>query len=302
METWLGRLEQQLSASMPKEPKSFVPSLKDLYLWVDDLAEGAELMTSADLERFGVLTYDSAWQNQAALIAALTVGRYQPPIRLSVARTLVHPAHLASGGTDDDDDADEGPERGHVQRIALCLDADCRDARCLGNHLVISGDIDEDGDHRAIRFIAPHHKTDRRGFAAIEIDLPSGIFTQLLLIHIDYGHKVLTQSTGDYMPYLFSTRSGKPFSTVNFTHYWKSLMKTATGIPYFPPSLARTSFVDKYTDEFGEEPALWEGAATIMGNTVKMWNEQYNPLKRGRDAQAAVDRHSGFAQIVMSNQ
>jgi len=300
METWLGRLEQQLSATMPKEPKSFVPSLKDLYFWVDDLAEGADVMTSADLKRFGCLTYDSAWQTQAAIIAALTVGRFQPPIRLSIARTLVHPSHLTESGLDEEEDDSESPHR-RGRNSSFCLDGDCRDSRCLGNHLEIHGDIDEDSgeDRRTVRFIAPHHKTDRRGFASIVIDLPRGIFTKLLLIHIDHGHKLLTQSTGDRMPYLFSTRSGKPFSTVNFTHYWKSLMKTAAGIPYFPPSLARTSFVDKYTDEFGEEPALWEGAATIMGNTVKMWNEQYNPLKRGREAQAAVDRHSGFAERIM---
>ena len=301
MDTWLSRLEQQLSASMPKEPKVFVPSLKNLYLWVDDLAEGAELMTSEDLARFGTLTYDSAWQNQAALIAALTVGRYQPPIRLSIERTLVHPSHLVVHGVDSSDEDDDRPppsaRRG--KKSPFCLDADCRDSRCLGNHLEILGEKSGGEDRRSIRFIAPHHKTDRRGFAAIQIDLPEGIFTKLLLIHIDHGHKVLTQGTGEYMPYLFATRSGRPFSTANFTQYWKAIMKTAVGVPYFAPSLARTCFVDKYTDEFGEEPALWEGAATIMGNTVKMWNEQYNPLKRGREAQAAVDRHSAFADSVM---
>ena len=300
METWLGRLEQQLSASMSKEPKSFVPCLKDLYLWVDDLAEGADILTSADMRRFGSLTYDSAWQNQAALIAALTVGRYQPPIRLSIERSLVHPSHLSASGNEESVGRIPGTLARQDQRSAFCLDEDCRDSRCLGNHLVIHGEVSEEGeDLRSIRFIAPHHKTDRRGFAAIEIDLPSGIFTKLMLLHIDYGHAVLTQTTGEYMPYLFATRSGKSFSTANFTQYWQKIMKTATGIPYFPPSLARTSFVDKYTDEFGEEPALWEGAATIMGNTVKMWNEQYNPLKRGRDAQAAVDRHDKFARGVL---
>ena len=96
MDIWLSRLEQQLSASMSKEPKLFVPSLKNLYLWVDDLAEGADLMTTEDLARFGTLTYDSAWQNQAAIMAALTVGRYQPPIRLSIERSLVHPSHLST--------------------------------------------------------------------------------------------------------------------------------------------------------------------------------------------------------------
>ena len=76
-------------------------------------------------------------------------------------------------------------------------------------------------------------------------------------------------------------------------------MGEQTSIPYFPPSLARTSFVDAYTDEFGVEPSFWDGAATVMGNTVKMWNEQYNPKKRGREAEMAVANHKGFADNLM---
>lgn len=289
IETWLGRLESQISATMPKEPKSFVPSLKDLYLWVDDLIEGAEEMTSADLNSIGTLTAISAWQNQAALMAALTVGRFQPPIRLSIERTLLHPSH-------------ETNKDGRRGQQKVCMDPDCRTTGCLGNRLVVVGDLPDDdselGDTRTIQFIAPHHKTERKGFSAITFTLPEGIFTKLLLLHIDYGHKLLTQFTGDHMPFLFATKSGKQFSAANFTQYWGILMKSAKDIPYFPPSLARTSFVDSYTSLFGEEPDAWEGAATVMGNTVKMWNEMYNPLKRGREAQDAVDRHVDFAERV----
>ena len=289
METWLARLEVQISATMPKEPKSFVPSLKNLYLWVDDLIDGAKELTSADMDTMGTLTARSAWQNQAALLAALTVGRFQPPIRLSIERSLLHPSHATNSD-------------GRRGQLKVCLDPDCRTTGCLGNRLVVVGDAPDWGsdvaDTRVIQFIAPHHKTERRGFSAISFDLPEGIFTKLLLLHIDHGHRILTQYTGDYMPFLFSTRMGKQFSACNFTQYWGILMKSAKDIPYFPPSLARTSFVDSYTSVFGEEPEAWEGAATVMGNTVKMWNEMYNPLKRGREAQAAVDRHEGFADKV----
>ena len=146
--------------------------------------------------------------------------------------------------------------------------------------------------------MAPHHKTDRRGFGAIEFEMPSGPLTRMLLLHIDYGHKLITQCVGDNVKTLFNSRAGQAFSAPTYTHYWKTIMKSATKVPYFPPSLARTSFVDQYTTLNGEEPALWEGAATVMGNTVKTWMLQYNPLKRARDAQAAVDRHSDFAATM----
>ena len=144
------------------------------------------------------------------------------------------------------------------------------------------------------RFFAPHHKTDRKGFAAIEFEFPSGPLTRMLLLHLDFGHKLITQSNGDNVMTLFNSRYGNSFSPQTYTHYWATIMKSAS-VPYFPPSLARTSFVDEYTSTFGEEPAMWEGAATIMGNTVKTWMEAYNPRKRARDAQAAVDCHNEFA-------
>lgn len=145
-----------------------------------------------------------------------------------------------------------------------------------------------------LRFFAPHHKTDRKGFGPIEFELPSGPLTRMLLMHIDYGHKLITQNVGDDVKTLFNSRAGQAFSAQTYTHYWKTIMKSATKVPYFPPSLARTSFVDKYTSLNGEEPAMWEGAATVMGNTVKTWMLQYNPLKRQREAQAAVDTHHHF--------
>jgi len=285
VETWLGRLERQLSASLPKVKKSRIPPLPDLYAWVDGLVLGAELITRADISVMNSVTHKAAIQNQAAILAALTTGRYLPPIRLSVARTLVHPSFLFN------EESGIGEPN--------CQDRDCRASSCLGNHLEVFGvtpsDFETGGkkDLRRIKFFAPHHKTDRKGFAAIEFEIPSGPLTRMLLVHLDFGHTVITQSHGDGVMTLFNSRVGNSFSAQTYTHYWATIMKSAS-IPYFPPSLARTSFVDEYTQTYGEEPAMWEGAATIMGNTVKTWMEAYNPRKRGRDAQAAVDNHQHF--------
>ena len=299
MQVWLARLQEQLAASLPKEPKSIIPPLDQLYFWVDELVLGAELCCQADLQQMNCLTWQSAWQNEVSIITALVVGRFIPPIRLEILRTLVHPSTLTDGVK------------------GQCKDRDCRDRRCLGNHLRViippppdgSSAVGLDGQHqmqRYIRFRAPHHKNDRRGFAAIEFDLPLGQLTQRLLDHMDYGHKVLAQTSGKSVlqrgelppSNLFLSRQGNPFSPATFCQFWMAIMKEQSEIKYFPPGLARTSFVDSYTSEYGEEPELWDGAATIMGNTTKTWKAHYNPRDRLRAAQHAANVHAAFASCL----
>ena len=303
MNVWLTRLQEQLAAALPKEVKSLIPPLDKLYQWVDELVMGAEQCCNDDISAMSCLSWRAAWQNEVALIAALVVGRYIPPIRLEILRTLVHPASIINGLRDQ------------------CQDRDCRDRRCPGNHLSIFQPAATDagaaagsssqqalvagaGDLRRIHFKAPHHKNDRRGFAAIEFDLPPGPLTERLLDHLDFGHTVLTQTASTAVlrlgqqppPQLFVSRAGNPFSASTLTQFWAAIMKEVKAeIPYFPPGLARTSFVDAYTAEFGDEPLLWDGAATVMGNTTKQWRVSYNPNERQREAQRAVDRHGGFA-------
>ena len=68
---------------------------------------------------------------------------------------------------------------------------------------------------------------------------------------------------------------------------------------YFPPSLARTSFVSKYMEATGMTPNMWDGAATVMGNTVRTWSANYNPRKRARESQDAVNLHQVFVDGVL---
>lgn len=56
---------------------------------------------------------------------------------------------------------------------------------------------------------------------------------------------------------------------------------------YFPPTAARSIFVMHFTDVAPEE--MWEGAATVMGNSVRTWNNVYWRNKRQR----LVDRVVG---------
>ena len=60
----------------------------------------------------------------------------------------------------------------------------------------------------------------------------------------------------------------------------------------FPPSLARTMFVDEFSAAFGVLPKDWaEGAANIMGNTVEQWKASYAPKRKSRLAQLAIASH-----------
>lgn len=74
----------------------------------------------------------------------------------------------------------------------------------------------------------------------LEYELPRGPLTKLMLAHVLAGHEIITQSSGDSVFHLFTTRRGKPFSNVTFVHTWKALMVGLdTKQKYFPPSAAR---------------------------------------------------------------
>ena len=147
---------------------------------------------------------------------------------------------------------------------------------------------------KVISFHAPHHKTESRGVAPIEFELPDGELADLLLVHIKKGHKLLTQTTGEACTSLFVTATGKPFENSNFTQYWQKIMITSSNVPYFPPNLARTVFVEQYTSANGMPPEMWDGAAAVMGNHVETWGVHYNPSARKRKAQKAVDAHQAL--------
>jgi hypothetical protein len=70
--------------------------------------------------------------------------------------------------------------------------------------------------------------------------------------------------------------------------------RSAPDLKYFPPSLARTVFVEDYTSEYGVEPDMWDGAAVIMGNCTAQWKASYNPSRKRRDASQALKRHEAY--------
>ena len=140
----------------------------------------------------------------------------------------------------------------------------------------------------------------RGGAAPLKYTFPDGTLVKLFLAHIGQGHNVLTMDSATWRagkatpPNLFVSRDGRAFSNATLVHYWSGLMaKVDTlGQSYFPPSLARTMFVEEYTSAHGADPSTWDGCAAIMGNSTRQWRDTYNPSRKRRAAQRAIDVHN----------
>jgi hypothetical protein len=249
-----------------------------------------------DVTRLGHMTHHTAWTVERAILAAMVTGAYTPPCRLHLLKTILHPHYAGRVG---------------------CQDKDCMaGAGCKGNHmaLVTLGAAEEaagpsgapapnpaglwlfDYEKRAVSIVVVHSKNDRRrSNSPLEYTLPRGPLSKLVLAHVKEGHKLLTLEREDSMLRLFVTKQGKEFNDATFCQFWETLMSsTASGMKYFPPSLARTVFVEDYTSEYGVEPDMWDGAAVIMGNSTAQWSASYNPSRKRRIAGRAINGHEAY--------
>ena len=212
-------------------------------------------------------------------LAMFITGSHVPPARLHTLKTSLHPDKAV---------------------LLQCQDPDClHRGGCLGNRFeVVEG---KDGGEM-IKYVAPHHKTERRqGGRVLTYMVPEGPLSQLLLLHIKEGHQMLCESVGRDQPLLFMTRAGNGFDDVTFPQWWASFFDSQWGPPsdvtYFPPNKGRTLFVEHFMATTGNHPEDWEGAAYAMGNSVKQWREHYAPQMRDRLAQEAVNSHQHWRAV-----
>lgn len=155
-----------------------------------------------------------------------------------------------------------------------------------------------------VAFHVEHGKTDKHGnFVPLDVILPRGNLTKLLLAHIEQGQAVRVGYTPDpegSATSLLISGGGKTFTNSTFDHYWAGLLRrTAKDIPHFPPSLARTSYVEDFIAGMGDKPQTWDGAAVIMGNSVKTWTQNYAPTRRLRSARETIALHAEFTRRRM---
>lgn len=157
---------------------------------------------------------------------------------------------------------------------------------------------------KGVKLEIVHGKNDRRQCKEmynVSFTIPEGSLTKLLLAHIFQGQHLLTHHLPEPEHHMFVRKSGSPFTDAVFTQYWGKLMGYANRkhqLAYFPPSLARTIFVEDYTSVYGSCPDVLQGAAAIMGNTVEQWGKSYNPSKKRRLAQQVVAGHQQFTAQV----
>jgi hypothetical protein len=85
---------RQMGSLFP-EPVKVPPLYMKLREWVDGLVVGA----LAIVQGFVYLNNDSALHLQAAIIACLVIGRFMPPCRVYILRTMVHPSKVSRGKT-----------------------------------------------------------------------------------------------------------------------------------------------------------------------------------------------------------
>lgn len=125
----------------------------------------------------------------------------------------------------------------------------------------------------------------------------------MLTAYLVEGHALLAGYDGNHLcPYVFVSRHRTRFSDATFTTYWEGLIERE-GLSdvekSFPPIRLRTSFVSSYTNpRYGRGEDEWEGAANIMGTSVRQFKAVYAPDLRAHQSQQAVDAHAAFRDRV----
>jgi hypothetical protein len=117
MDGWLGRIEAQVQVVMPKPKKSYIPECAVLMAWAQDRCETAALLVERRITGIGFLDKPTAMAVQDAIVIALVVGLWFPPIRINMIKTW----NLPRNGK------------------AFCDDRDCLNKeRCQGNRLILT--------------------------------------------------------------------------------------------------------------------------------------------------------------------
>ena len=116
MESWLGILEAQLSASMPSTATVGAPDIDITWEWTRRFAEAVAAHIDIEMLETGQIGYNTANNNQMALIALLVCGTEAPPCRLFHLKTVLHPSYNGKFN---------------------CSDPDCTTTGCMGNRLEV---------------------------------------------------------------------------------------------------------------------------------------------------------------------
>lgn len=319
LDQWLQRLSAQLSASMPPPELPNLPKNHALRLWAETGLLRALQQAREDIRVFGCITRRTAIKLEQACLVATCVGVALPPLRLDFAKTVLHPQFNHLGCQDPD-----------------CLSTACG-RWCPGNRITVHGcdalgdrsptESEEEEEEaiwekggpssRRVDPLAPasvtihivHGKNDRRSCRSkynVSVKVPPGPYRDCLVLWTLEGRPLLTQHNGDgpkaaNRRLFVTTHAGTAFNHTTFDHFWHKAMRDTRagdfGILPFPPSQARKSFVEAFTEMGGgAEPEFFEGASAIMGNCEDQWKATYNPSRRQRQADATMWAYDQFSE------
>lgn len=216
------------------------------------------------------------------MIVSFVVGADIPPVRGSLIKSLLLPCHSKTMG---------------------CLDRDCLIPSCKGDRLEVSGWNESESGGTDLTLHVVHGKNDRRHqHGDFSVGIPDGLFKDLLLSHVEEGRAALeAAATNTTCIKLFVSQQGNPFSDATFIHYWRSTMASAAafGLTYITPTIARTVFVEDYSSHC--PPQFWEGAATVMGNTVRQWKASYMPSRKRKLVQNMAYNFQAYVDVADMN-
>ena len=120
---------------------------------------------------------------------------------------------------------------------------------------------------------------------AITFKLPDSL-NQLMVPFFTKGfHGLLTDQ-----PIVFVDMGGTPLTKTNFSTYFMKITRAIEpNFPNLAPSLLRHVFVDERKSKARVAGPEDKGAAHVMGNSERQWEESYDLKFDTREAQAAVD-------------
>jgi hypothetical protein len=278
---WMRGISPQLSSLFPAQTKAAPTLFKTVVEWVDDrLREALEIMGTPGFRVSNPSCHVKerkrmADRVQGGIIACLGSGRFLPPMRAGIIRSL----------------------RDGSKHVIMCTDEDCQHPfECQGNIMSIT-------EEERVRVFIPHHKTERHTSVLvsgpIDVLLPPGPLTDLLLWWMRMGwteayNTITPRPLSDLLSLpLFMKPAGTPFSSSELSNYWlKQQPKDNTILNKITLTDCRTSFVEAYTACERNE-LKWEGTAYLMGNTSQRWSKSYAPTLKRRRMQDAADAHAG---------
>jgi hypothetical protein len=222
-----------------------------------------------------------------AAMLATAVGHVGLTVRISTVRTIKDPEFASTA----------------------CTASVCTSKTCKGNRLLLEKDPDDEDGFALETFVldVPHHKNSSRGVSMPKVPITCSKLSRLLYCWIEIGRPTIISyiksHDANYVDpqTLFITKQGKAFNDLS---KWYRNMHLTHQAPYSLITLQayRSVFVSDRLENPDRPGPCNEGAATIMGNSVKQWEASYYKNKRIKQAEKATQSMAKYRRSHLVEQ